>query len=842
VRLTPGTRVGPYEVVALLGAGGMAEVYRAKDTRLGREVAIKVVSEALGGDGAFLERFDREAKLAASLAHPNVVALFDVGLQDGKPYFVTELLQGETLRERSVKGTIQLATALEWAAQMAQGLAAAHERGIVHRDLKPENVFITRDGHVKLLDFGIAKLVEAVQAATPHGLMDDTVSPSGSHTRTGVVVGTPGYMSPEQVRGDSVDARTDFFSLGAVLYEMLCGRRAFPAGPVVESGYAILHNEPEPLPASVPPLVMQVVQRCLEKEPGRRFQSARDLAFNLELVRAPTVSGVTARDLAGQRSFSRNWRLLLAISLATLGVAAAMYFLGRGARPGPPAVESLVSGLGRVSAGRFNPDGRVIFSAAWEGQPLQIYAQSPGSLEAQALGLRDMALLAVSPTGELAVLVRPESIYGIPRGTLAVVPGVGGTPREVAENVLRADWSPTGELAVVRSVGGREQLEYPIGKVLLDDSNLLLNPRVSPNGDVVALFSGNQLKLVDRKGQTRTLTSKVHGAQVAWAPNGEEVWFTNYRGAAVWAANARTGETRLVYQGLFEMALEDISKDGRVLVNAMERRWEITFAPSGNLSQVRLSSGSLMELSDDGGQVLSGSRTGASLGPTDGGPPLKLGTGAALALSPDAKWVLAQDNDSTDLTLLSVGPERPRTLATGMTVAAARFFHDGHHIVFTGQRAGEKQLHLYAMSLDGGTPVALSQAGIPWMERILVSRDGRFVAVRAADEVLTLYPTDGGPAVPLSELGKDVQAVAWNPEGHLWVRPQFQRELPSRILLYDFTRRRMLQDRRFSLNDSAGVLAVSNAASTPDARAIAFEYERVLGHLFLLDGLGAPRR
>src|SRR5450755_3203569 len=265
----------------------MAEVYRAKDTRLGRDVAIKVVSEALGTNEAFLERFEREGKLAASLAHPNVVALHDVGFHDGKPYFVTELLQGETLRDRLAKGPPPLATALEWAAQMAQGLAAAHERGIAHRDLKPENVFITRDGHVKLLDFGIAKLVESAQGATPHGLMDQTVSPSGSSTGTGMVLGTPGYMSPEQVRGDAVDVRTDVFSLGAVLYEMLSGHRAFAAGPVVETGYAILHNEPEPLPEAIPPAVVQVVRRCLEKDVARRFQSARDLAFYLELLRSP---------------------------------------------------------------------------------------------------------------------------------------------------------------------------------------------------------------------------------------------------------------------------------------------------------------------------------------------------------------------------------------------------------------------------------------------------------------------------------------------------------------------------------------------------------------------------
>jgi len=289
VPLAVATRVGPYEVVALLGKGGMAEVYRARDTRLGRDVAIKVMSEALGGDASLLERFEREAKLAASLNHPNVIALYDVGFQDGKPYFVTEVLEGETLRERLAKGPVPLSKALEWAAQMAQGLAAAHARGIVHRDLKPENVFLTRDGQVKLLDFGIAKLVEANRDAAPHGLLDRTAASSGS-TGTGMVLGTPGYMSPEQVRGDTVDARTDFFSLGAVLYELLAGHRAFPAGSVVESGYAILRNEPEPLPATIPSSVTQVVARCLEKDPGRRFHSAQDLAFHLELLRSPSLA------------------------------------------------------------------------------------------------------------------------------------------------------------------------------------------------------------------------------------------------------------------------------------------------------------------------------------------------------------------------------------------------------------------------------------------------------------------------------------------------------------------------------------------------------------------------
>jgi non-specific serine/threonine protein kinase len=285
VRLANGTRLGPYEVVAFLGAGGMAEVYRARDTRLGREVAIKVVSEALGGQEVWLERLEREAQLAASLNHPNVVSLHDVGVHDGRPYFVTELLEGESLRERLLRGPVPMVLALEWAGQVAQGLAAAHERGVVHRDLKPENLFITRSGHVKLLDFGIAKLVEAVQRGTaPHPMMDQTLPPAIGATSTGVVLGTPGYMAPEQVRADPVDERADLFSLGAVLFEMLSGGRAFPGGNFVESGYAILHEEPAPLPSTIPAAVAAVVSRCLEKEPERRFQSARDLAFNLKLT------------------------------------------------------------------------------------------------------------------------------------------------------------------------------------------------------------------------------------------------------------------------------------------------------------------------------------------------------------------------------------------------------------------------------------------------------------------------------------------------------------------------------------------------------------------------------
>src|SRR5499426_3766671 len=264
--LAVGTRLGPYEVLAALGAGGMGEVYRARDTRLGREVALKVISDG-AIDSERLQRFEQEARLAGSLNHPNLVVVYDVGSEGSAPFLVTELLEGESLRHRLARGRLPLRTALELGVQIAEGLAAAHARGVIHRDVKPENVFLTSGGRAKLLDFGIAKLTAPRAIEETRNLLDTTLTPEGLGTRPGAVLGTPGYMSPEQVRGDPVDARTDLFSLGAVLYELLAGRRAFPGASAVESGYAILNSDPPPLPSTVPSSVGQVVLRCLEKEP-----------------------------------------------------------------------------------------------------------------------------------------------------------------------------------------------------------------------------------------------------------------------------------------------------------------------------------------------------------------------------------------------------------------------------------------------------------------------------------------------------------------------------------------------------------------------------------------------
>jgi serine/threonine protein kinase len=300
--LAPGTKLGPYEVLAPLGAGGMGEVYRARDPRLGRDVAIKVIPVSFAADTERLRRFEQEARAVAALNHPNILAIYDIGTREGAPFIISELLEGESLRTRLSGGALPVRKAIEYAVQMGQGLAAAHEKGIVHRDLKPENIFVTRDGRVKILDFGLAKLTQ------PEGDRVDTIS---HQTEAGVVLGTVGYMSPEQVRGKPADHRSDLFSFGAILYEMLSGRRAFHGETAADTMSAILREESPELPETnrgIAPGLGQIVRHCLEKNPEERFQSAHDIAFDLQLLSGQTPSGapevVAASD--GSGSHGRN--------------------------------------------------------------------------------------------------------------------------------------------------------------------------------------------------------------------------------------------------------------------------------------------------------------------------------------------------------------------------------------------------------------------------------------------------------------------------------------------------------------------------------------------------------
>ncbi len=446
--LAIGHAVGPYEIVAPLGAGGMGEVYRARDPRLGREVAIKVLPDELSRDPERLRRFDKEARASAALNHPNILDVHDTGLEDGVPYIVSELLEGETLRERLRGATLPPRKAIEYAVQIAQGLAAAHEKGILHRDLKPENLFLTGDGRVKILDFGLAKLRE------PQGQPGSALSQQETlpQTSEGVVLGTVGYMSPEQVRGEPVDARSDIFSFGAVLYEMLSGKRAFRGDTTVGTMNAILTEDPPALSSAnpaLPPVLERIVHRCLEKRPEDRFHSAHDLGIALQ-----TISGSAGevpretQSVPGARTRRRGWKIALAavglVAGAALALLATLWFVRLGVEAGhsarttqnltrfsvtlpPTQTFAEVGFLG--SAVAISRDGRQIVYVARRGETTQLFHRPIHALEAEAIpGTEGARTPFFSPDG--------STVGFFASGLLKKVLVQGGAPIELGDAPL----------------------------------------------------------------------------------------------------------------------------------------------------------------------------------------------------------------------------------------------------------------------------------------------------------------------------------------------------------------------------------------------------------------------
>jgi serine/threonine protein kinase/Tol biopolymer transport system component len=440
-----GFRLGPYEITGALGAGGMGEVYRARDPRLGRDVAIKVLPSTLSPDAERLRRFEQEARAAAALNHPNILAVHDIGTHEGAPYIVSELLEGETLRERLHGGALPVRKAIEYAVPIAHGLAAAHEKGIVHRDLKPENIFVTSDGRIKILDFGLAKLTEAEVTGA-----NATLLPTTPATLPGVVLGTIGYMAPEQVRGLPTDHRSDIFALGAVLYEMLSGRRAFHGDTAMDAVTAILKEDPPDLPAAerhIPSPLARVVERCLEKSPALRFKSADDLAFALEALSTQSSTAETVVPTVIPPRARVPW-----IVAGLLGAALAVVVALPYGRPSVVAPETRLEITTPSTADpisfAISPDGRqMVFVASADGAP-RLWLRPLAATNAQPLAGTEGASYPFWSPGS-------RSIGFFDGSKLKRIDIGGGPPQVISDAAARGGaWNAQGDIIFSRTAVG----------------------------------------------------------------------------------------------------------------------------------------------------------------------------------------------------------------------------------------------------------------------------------------------------------------------------------------------------------------------------------------------------
>jgi serine/threonine protein kinase/Tol biopolymer transport system component len=863
--LDSGTRLGPYEIQSPLGAGGMGEVYRARDTRLDRIVAIKILPASFATDADRLQRFEREARTVAALSHPNILAVHDIGTHDGAPYMVTELLEGETLRARLQGGVVSARKAVDIAIHVAHGLAAAYDKGVIHRDLKPENIFLTKDGLVKILDFGLAKTTRSGSAS--NSSTQTLTQADISLTEAGQVLGTAGYMSPEQVRGIAVDHRSDIFVFGSILFEMLSGQRAFRRDTAAETMTAILKDDlPEltEINRSISPALDRIVRHCLEKNPDQRFQSARDLAFDLESL--SPGSGSSTRKIAQPTAVQRVRRFQLPIAVLLAALSACLgYMVGHRAKTSSEVTyHQLTFRKGTVLSARFAPDNRtVIYSAAWAGLAPELYSTRADVIESRPLGLSQVDLFGISSTGELAVSVRPTGLAGFfgTQGTLGRTPLTGGTaPREMLENVEWSDWSPDGsELLVVRTIGKENRIEYPVGKVVyrVNVPGWISHPRISRDGKQIAFCE--HVRRGDDRGAITIIDSGGGNAKsfgsfsslygLAWPPKSDEVWFTADPTSTTIArrlmAVNMSGKFRLLAAAPGDLTLHDVSPDGTAIITIDDRERKIFFSSSPGTQERELTwldRAVLVDMSPDGKQVLfhEGGKGGGSLGTiflrgTDGAAAVRLGEGYAVALSPDQKWVIAvtEANPRRRL-LIPTGAGEIKELKTeGVAhVVPQGFAADSRRVIVTANEPGH-QVRVFIFDPDSGKLQPLTSEGVGGF----VTADGKFLLARGDKGLPQILSVEGGsPARELKGWQENDRPIQITADGSAIYVVNYN-GMPAAIyrVAVDNGNRRLV--RTLEMHDPAGGFGITRVVTTPDGQFFAYNTLRQLSELYLLQGL-----
>ncbi len=843
-----GRLVGHYRILEKIGAGGMGEVFRARDERLGRDVALKLIRPASSDNPDHLRRFEQEARAAAALNHPNILAIYDVGFEGATPYIVSELLEGKTLRQRMESGPISVREASGYALQIAHGLTAAHERHIVHRDLKPENLFLTHDDRVKILDFGVAKL----QAPAD----DQPMESLPTVTKHGAVIGTVAYMSPEQLRGKAVDHRSDIFSFGAILYEMLAATRAFRGETEVDTMTAVLREEPASAnldQAAIPIGYQDVVKHCLEKDPEDRFQSAKDLAFALQ-----TLSGSSSVRVLSPKAKPATWFVVPWAIAAVMAVATILLAVTHNAGTAPPIYHRLTFEAGTLYAARFASDKSVVYSAAWEDKPVQLFSTVGNSLLSQPLNFNDANLLGISRSNQLALVLRGTHTGQLEtvNGMLASAPLAGGSPRELLPDVRWADWDAEGKLAVVRYVDGRARLEYPLGKVLVQSTGWISNIRFSPKGDSIAYMNHPALWdnrgtvcVIDMTGHVRTLTHEWDAESgLAWRPDGKEIWFTAIEKGTTLNLKAvdLSGKIRTLLDLPTAITLEDIAADGQVLVSLDSKRLAMAYTTLGDKEGVDLSWhdwNSARDISSDGKQVLFEDSSEAA-GPgysvvvreVNGALPVRLGEGSAGGMSPDGKWAISVSTSQTpQITLLPIGAGEPHTInVTGLAHINngwARFLPDGRRLAVIGDEPDHAP-RCYIVDPTGKAKPATPEGVLCGP----ISPDSRSIVGVAPDRSIALYSLDGGEQRLIPHLENNFVAVQWANVGSA-LYGYHPGEFPSKIYKVEIASGKETMIQELKPGVPAGVVLMAPIVVSPDGKRFAYSYNQTLSVLYLISGL-----
>ena len=865
-----GQTISHYKITEKLGEGGMGVVYKAQDTTLGRSVALKFLAPHLLKDEESRKRFEREAKAAASLHHPNVCPVYEIAEANARTFISMAFIEGQSLEKKIELGPLKIPEALDIARQIAKGLEAAHEKKIVHRDIKPANVIVDEKGHVTVMDFGLALLTEGSKL-----------------TQLDMTVGTAAYMSPEQIQGIEADHRSDIWALGCVLYEMVCGQRPFKGVYDKALLYEIVHEEPDPLTGTrtgVPVELEWLVGKCLAKAANERYQSAGELLVDLAARRKGIESAKSAvlKTAAGRTTpgpapalgpaSKRKYATTVALAACGLLVLLAVAFVAgtrfTGEAPASPTYKRLTFRRGTVTSARFAPDGNtIVYSAAWGGGRRELYTTRPESSESRSLNIQDADILAISKTGEMVLAARPPlrlaasfggANFNVP-ATLLQASLAGGAPREVLDDVMFADWTPDGELGVARMIEGRIRVELPVGKVLYETPDRIASFRISPKDGRIAFserpfgFAGAwEVATIDKNGDKTVLTTPASGDNLvlAWSPDADAVWYeTGWLGGKTIRALTPSGAERIVENVPVDLRLLDVSEGGRALVSRVNWRAGINCLAPGQTAERELSwfdASEVDDMSADGETILITEfgegggieRWGVYLRKTTGEPAVRLGDGQAFALSPDGSMAITMSlGPLPEIVLLPTGAGAPvRIRNDGIrNYEAMGWMPDGRQIVFAGSAAGQG-VRCYIQDLEGGEPRPITPEGSRFgLGKAAVSPDGEWIAAEA-DGPPSLFPIGGGEAQRIPGVEPEDKFVAWSSDGRsIFVNSEL--EVPRTVYSVDLSTGKRSFWKVLAPADLVGVIEIWSIQISADEQSYCYSYARNISDLYLVEGL-----